>query len=273
VNDELEVINRHVSNVNEKTKINKSEINKSEIAMEVHHHPKVEKKNFKEYFLEFLMIFLAVTMGFFAESIHEHFNKNEIEKRNIESYYVDLQKDSSSLIWVIRGCEKNISLTDSLSKVPGAFTDTSFQKQLFYYGFQLGFLYAFNPQESAFQQMQSSGTLGLIQHQNVLDSILNYHSNNQFIKMTEELILNAYNHAVEASAQFIDFRNIDVTDIEHLAGKKSLRIIGSTQHVQEYINWKINQRGVTDDYVYELKMQLACLRNLMPLLRSQYNIE
>jgi hypothetical protein len=27
--------------------------------MEVHHHPKVEKKNFKEYFLECLMIFLS----------------------------------------------------------------------------------------------------------------------------------------------------------------------------------------------------------------------
>jgi hypothetical protein len=27
--------------------------------MEVHHHPKVEKKNFKEYLLEFIMIFLA----------------------------------------------------------------------------------------------------------------------------------------------------------------------------------------------------------------------
>jgi cell division protein FtsB len=42
---------------------------KLETNMEVHHHPHVEKKNFKEYFLEFLMIFLAVTMGFFAESI------------------------------------------------------------------------------------------------------------------------------------------------------------------------------------------------------------
>jgi hypothetical protein len=42
--------------------------------MEVHHHPRVEKKNFKEYFLEFLMIFLAVTMGFFAENIREYFN-------------------------------------------------------------------------------------------------------------------------------------------------------------------------------------------------------
>src|ERR1700731_4697152 len=39
--------------------------------MEVHHHPDLhhEKKPWKEYFLEFLMIFLAVTMGFFAETI------------------------------------------------------------------------------------------------------------------------------------------------------------------------------------------------------------
>ena len=31
--------------------------------MEVHHHPKVEKKNFEEYSLEFLMIFFAVAVG------------------------------------------------------------------------------------------------------------------------------------------------------------------------------------------------------------------
>lgn len=35
--------------------------------MEVHHHPHVEKKNFKEYFLEFVMIFLAVFLGFCRE--------------------------------------------------------------------------------------------------------------------------------------------------------------------------------------------------------------
>jgi len=44
--------------------------------MEVHHHPKVEKKNFKEYFLEGLMIFLAVTLGFFAETMRETIVEN-----------------------------------------------------------------------------------------------------------------------------------------------------------------------------------------------------
>ena len=40
--------------------------------MEVHHHPQVEKKNLKEYLLEGLMIFIAVTLGFFAENIREN---------------------------------------------------------------------------------------------------------------------------------------------------------------------------------------------------------
>jgi hypothetical protein len=39
--------------------------------MEVHHHPEVEKKTFKQYLLEGLMIFLAVFMGFIAENIRE----------------------------------------------------------------------------------------------------------------------------------------------------------------------------------------------------------
>jgi len=41
------------------------QINKN---MEVHHHPDLHhrKKKFKEYVLECLMIFLAVTLGFFC---------------------------------------------------------------------------------------------------------------------------------------------------------------------------------------------------------------
>ena len=50
--------------------------------MEVHHHPDLhhKKKNLKEYFLEFLMIFLAVTLGFFAETLREKISDNHREK-------------------------------------------------------------------------------------------------------------------------------------------------------------------------------------------------
>jgi len=50
--------------------------------MEVHHHPQVKKKGLKEYFHAFLMIFLAVTVGFIAENIREKSN----EKHNAKEY-------------------------------------------------------------------------------------------------------------------------------------------------------------------------------------------
>ena len=55
--------------------------------MEVHHHPQAENppagragKSFKEYFLEFLMIFPAVTPGFLAENIRENIADRNKEK-------------------------------------------------------------------------------------------------------------------------------------------------------------------------------------------------
>ena len=65
--------------------------------MEVHHHPKVEIKSFKEYLLEGLMIFVAVTMGFFAENIREHFS----DKKNEKQIIIALKKD------LVRGCKTN----------------------------------------------------------------------------------------------------------------------------------------------------------------------
>ena len=63
--------------------------------MEVHHHPDLhhKPKKWKEYFLEFLMIFLAVTMGFIAENIREHFVLKKHEKEYMVSLVRDLNND------------------------------------------------------------------------------------------------------------------------------------------------------------------------------------
>jgi hypothetical protein len=56
-------------------KLLKSKINNT---MEVHHpqHP-THKKKWSEYIIEFVMLFTAVTLGFFAENIREHLAENE----------------------------------------------------------------------------------------------------------------------------------------------------------------------------------------------------
>src|SRR5665213_1298 len=64
--------------------------------MEVHHHPQLEHKPkpWKEYLLEGVMIFLAVTMGFFAESLREHLADRDRETQYMHVMVIDLQKDS-----------------------------------------------------------------------------------------------------------------------------------------------------------------------------------
>src|SRR6201995_902211 len=82
--------------------------------MEVHHHPEVEKKGFKEYLLEGLMIFLAVTMGFFAESLREHISNKEKTAEYMQSLLVDLRTDINSIgRYLTKEKEKNAAY-DSL---------------------------------------------------------------------------------------------------------------------------------------------------------------
>src|SRR5690349_23261203 len=107
--------------------------------MEVHHHPHVAKKNFKEYFLEFLMIFFAVTLGFFAENIREHFVDKTHEQEYINSFYEDLSSDERELPDLIKSIEyQQLKTADSLqallpatgSKTPANTVYTSLRKMI-----------------------------------------------------------------------------------------------------------------------------------------------
>ena len=61
--------------------------------MEVHHsHHK--PKNWKEYITEFIMLFTAVTLGFFAENYREHTIINHRMEENYQALLQDLRQDS-----------------------------------------------------------------------------------------------------------------------------------------------------------------------------------
>lgn len=63
--------------------------------MEVHHpHHPTQKKKWSEYVLEFVMLFAAVTLGFFAENVREHQVIEHKTHQNLHSIILDLKKDS-----------------------------------------------------------------------------------------------------------------------------------------------------------------------------------
>jgi hypothetical protein len=63
--------------------------------MEVHHpHHPTHKKKWSEYLIEFVMLFAAVTLGFFAENVREHQIIEHKTHQNLESVVLDLKEDS-----------------------------------------------------------------------------------------------------------------------------------------------------------------------------------
>ena len=63
--------------------------------MEVHHpHHPTHKKKWSEYIIEFIMLFAAVTLGFFAENLREHQIIDNHKNQNLIAMIDDLKQDS-----------------------------------------------------------------------------------------------------------------------------------------------------------------------------------
>ena len=161
--------------------------------MEVHHHPDLhnKKKNFKEYFLEFLMIFLAVTMGFFAEQIRESFVARSHEKEYIQSFYEDLSQDQKNLPELSDWIQMDINSSDSLklllknvtlkTKANDIYVDFRFLIR------QLGIKNFVT--ERTILQLRNAGEWRLIRNNHVADSILEYYKNVETIAALQEYSL------------------------------------------------------------------------------------
>jgi hypothetical protein len=69
--------------------------------MEVHHHAHTERKKWTHYLWEFLMLFLAVTLGFFVENQREHLVEHQREKQFVQSLFNDIKADTANLDRII----------------------------------------------------------------------------------------------------------------------------------------------------------------------------
>ncbi len=72
--------------------------------MEVHSHTHLasgethtERKKWTHYFWEFLMLFLAVFCGFLAENFREHRVEHQREHDFMQSFVLDLERDTAIL--------------------------------------------------------------------------------------------------------------------------------------------------------------------------------
>ena len=145
--------------------------------MEVHHHPDLhhKPKPWKEYFLEFVMIFLAVTLGFFAENIREHFVEKKKEKDVISSFKAELKKDTARLNSIITVYyPTHIHWTDSLIKLVNS-SELKGNEQKFFLAIANATVWQiYATPEIALNTLKNSGYFNLLENDELKSEILGY---------------------------------------------------------------------------------------------------
>lgn len=144
--------------------------------MEVHHHPDLhhERKPWKEYLLEFMMIFLAVTMGFFAENLRETISDNRKIHEYMQSMVSDLQSDITLYKSSINFNRRSGQMIDTIIT---SFTANKNNKAKVYFMARTLTLGSsvIAPNAKTFEQMKSGGAIRLIRNQRIADNIASYY--------------------------------------------------------------------------------------------------
>jgi hypothetical protein len=148
--------------------------------MEVHHHPDLHhrRKKFKEYFLEFLMIFLAVSLGFIAENLREVISDRNKEREYIESLIQDLRTDTAVAAKTIKADVTQMFELDTLEMLLSPDVNKNDSAVFICYRQQLSLL---NENTMFFSnrtitQLFSSGNMRLLRNQATSDQITDYYS-------------------------------------------------------------------------------------------------
>jgi len=171
--------------------------------MEVHHHPKVEKKNFKEYFFEGLMIFLAVTLGFFAENLREYLHDQNTATESIQSMVADLRSDSASFSSVLAANEYSVRMNDTLINMLGS-KSTNTGHLYFLARNVTAVADEVKPDTRTFEQMKTAGSFYLIKNKSILDSITKYYQSLKWFELGNNLETQRMDEVITANAAVFD---------------------------------------------------------------------
>ena len=225
-------------------------------------------------------------MGFFAESYREHLADKEKVKHAIGSLVKCLASDTAQLNTTIRSNLMAANYLDSLLALKNANLTTDENKQKFYdYSFT-GFTqdWYFKTNDAAMQQIKSNGILGLIENQNIIDSIFGYGlknnatvaqeaDNNYFFKESLPVFKKVVDFTLmrdssalifELSDNFFSFHFKKISNLTIDTDKEKLKLIFSNASVMAV---------ASEGYAHCMQDQKDYAKNLIAFLYKEYHLE
>jgi hypothetical protein len=252
--------------------------------MEVHRHSHANhgSKKFKEYFLEFLMLFLAVTLGFFAENLRENFTDHKKEKGYVQSLVADLKEDTTMIVTLARVNLKMTRGQDSLVILLNNYKDTGtvVRKSYRYY-----FLYTTNFAEMVFNertisQLLNAGGMRLIEDQKISDSIMDYNSRVKNVKAQGDAYNEYFKKTLDLSTAIFDYSyaRVDLDERYHIKPiipkeKIEFKLLTADPAIlKKYANQLSLSRSILQGYIINLIAAKTRATSLIILLKKKYRL-
>jgi hypothetical protein len=155
--------------------------------MEVHAHSHTPRKKWTHYFWEFLMLFLAVSLGFYAENAREVILHKKEVKSQLNSMISDLQSDIALFDSVTDRNSYGAQMADSLIEL--LHSDTTNTRDMYFAArtvtANVGYYYT---NTKSFDQLKSAGLLRYIKNRELLDSIGAYYVSFQWLSNQIDLL-------------------------------------------------------------------------------------
>ncbi len=246
--------------------------------MEVHAHTHTPRKKWTHYFWEFLMLFLAVFCGFFAENQREHMIEHQREKKYIRSLISDVKTDTANITqWMAsfsnrqKSCDTVLDNFDSFSKNYSITTSKNYDNVI---GGFADFIYT----DRTMQQLKNSGGMRLIRNTAATDSIIAYDAAVRDILIEETGVSMYYDQLNDLTNKMLSYRNIASerkTKTREQIEKEKINFwikqdAGQFEHLYNLLN---NYRNTVAGYNYQLGMLQNRGERLIDFLQKEYDIK
>jgi hypothetical protein len=187
------------------------------------HNP---RKTPKDYFFDFFMLFLAVTLGFFVNNLNENFSERQREKQYMTSLINDLRIDTAEIRDIQSSIAIRIAGIDSLMDILGNKDQKNFINNLYYYSLKyLNSVEFHTCSDGTISQLKSAGGLRLIQKKGESDNIMRYYSNSENVDYNREYCLKEFYKILDSEKEIFDFGILRGHKIESLRFLKDLELL------------------------------------------------
>jgi hypothetical protein len=249
--------------------------------MEVHAHSHTARKKWTHYFWEFLMLFLAVFCGFLAEYQLEHKIEKDREKQYIYSLLKELVADTAQLNTRLNFRIGKMKTLDTLMFVLKSANLKANTGTLYYHGFYGAFATKYIPNNGVLSQLKNAGGLRLIRKQLVVDSLLGFDTETQWIVDFEDwerdrfMDASPYENILDASVfeSHLEYQYPqNVFILKRITGNPPLLSERKEDIDKCYNRAQMQKRlnAVLINRFYNLKSRII---RLMDFIKAQYHLE